>query len=99
MGCFCGERPKKWAKWLHWVEYWYNTTFQRSLRITPFQAVYGRLPPLIYYEDRDTPNSALDEQLKERDIALGALKEHLKIAQKDENECRPKEERSGIYDG
>ncbi|KAA0066054.1 ty3-gypsy retrotransposon protein [Cucumis melo var. makuwa] len=45
-------------------------------------AVYGRLSsPLIYYGDQDTPNSALDEQLKERDIALGALKEHLKIAQ------------------
>ena len=35
----------------------------------------------MYYDDRDTPNSALDEQLKERDIMLGALKEHLRIAQ------------------
>ena len=80
--CFCGERPKEWIKWLHWAKYWYNTTYQRSLGVTPFQAVYGRLPPpLVYYGDRDTPNSVLDEQLKERDIMLGALKEHLKIAQ------------------
>ena len=25
--CFCGERPKEWSKWIHWAEYWYNTTF------------------------------------------------------------------------
>ncbi|TYK14463.1 Ty3/gypsy retrotransposon protein [Cucumis melo var. makuwa] len=80
--CFCGERPKQWVKWLHWAEYWYNTTFQRSLEITPFQAVYGRLPPpLAYFGDWDTPSTALDEQLKERDITLEALKEHLKFAQ------------------
>ena len=55
---------------------------KRALGISPFQAVYGRLPPpLVYYGDRDTPNSALDEQLKKRDIMLGALKEHLRVAQ------------------
>ena len=78
---FCGEKPKEWVKWLHWVKYWYNTTYQHSLGITPFQAVYGRIPfPLIYYGDRDTPNSTLDEQLKERDLMLGVLKEHLRVA-------------------
>ena len=80
--CFCGEKPKDWMKWLHWAEYWYNTTFQRSLGVSPFQAVYGRTPPaLLYYGERETSNSSLDEQLKERDVALGALKEHLRIAQ------------------
>ncbi|TYK28538.1 transposon Tf2-1 polyprotein isoform X1 [Cucumis melo var. makuwa] len=81
--CFCGERPKEWEKWIHWAEYWYNTTYQRSLGVSPFQAVYGRSPPaLIYYGDRETPNSTLDEQLKERDITLAALKDHLRVAQK-----------------
>ncbi|KAA0062047.1 Retrotransposable element Tf2 [Cucumis melo var. makuwa] len=80
--CFCGERPKEWTNWLHWVEYWYNTTYNSSIGITPFQAVYGRLPPpLLYYGDVATLNSTLDQQLKDRDIALGTLKEHLRIAQ------------------
>ena len=80
--CFCGEKLKEWVKWIPWAKYWYNTTYQRSLGITPFQAVYGRLPPpLIYYGVRDTSNSTLDEQLKERDVALDALKEHLQVAQ------------------
>ncbi|KAA0062227.1 Transposon Ty3-I Gag-Pol polyprotein [Cucumis melo var. makuwa] len=80
--CFCGERPKEWTNWLHWMEYWYNTTYNSSIGITPFQAVYGRLPPLLlYYGDVATPNSTIDQQLNERDIALGTLKEHLRIAQ------------------
>ncbi|TYK04972.1 Transposon Tf2-6 polyprotein [Cucumis melo var. makuwa] len=80
--CFCGERPKEWTNWLHSVEYWYNTTYNSSIDITPLQAVYGRLPPpLLYYRDVATLNSTLDQQLKDRDIALGTLKEHLRIAQ------------------
>ena len=42
--CFCGERPKEWVNWLHLTEYWYNTTYQSSIGITPFQAVYNHLP-------------------------------------------------------
>lgn len=61
--CFCGERLKEWINWLHWAEYWYNTTYQSSIGVTPFQAVSGRLPPpLIYYGDMETPNSTLDQQ-------------------------------------
>ena len=96
--CFCGEKSKEWVKLIPWAEYWYNTTYQRSLGITPFQAVYGRLPPpLIYYAERDTANSTLDEQLKERDVVLGTLREHLRIAhEKNEEVCRCEEERSSL---
>ena len=44
--------------------------------------VYGRKPPsLLSYGDGDTSNSTLDEQLRERDIVLAALREHLLLAQ------------------
>lgn len=80
--CFCSEHPKEWSKWLSWAEYWYNTTFHISTGITPFQAVYGRIPPpLIYYENAGTSNSDLDQQLQDRDIALGILEEHLRVLQ------------------
>ena len=62
LGCFCGEKPKEWVKWILWAEYWYNTTYQRAIGVTLFQAVYGHLPPpLEYYGERDTTNSTLDE--------------------------------------
>ncbi|KAA0047331.1 myosin-11 isoform X3 [Cucumis melo var. makuwa] len=48
----------------------------------PFQAVYGRKPPtLLSYGEGGTSNSSIDEQLRERDIALAALCEHLLMAQ------------------
>ncbi|KAL0551121.1 hypothetical protein IC582_010203 [Cucumis melo] len=80
--CFCGEKPREWSQWLHWAEYWYNTTYHGSIGISPFQAVYGRLPPpLIQYGDMETPNSTLDQQLRDRETVLGTLKEQLQVAQ------------------
>ncbi|TYK23796.1 putative retroelement pol polyprotein [Cucumis melo var. makuwa] len=68
--------------WLPWAEYWYNTTYQKALGQSPFQVVYGRKPPaLLSYGERRTSNSSIDEQLKERDVALDALREHLLLAQ------------------
>ena len=70
--CFCRERPKQWQSWLHWAEYCYNTTFNISIGITPFQAVYGCAPlALVYYGDQPSSNSDLDQLLWERDVMLG----------------------------
>lgn len=80
--CFCSEKPKEWIKWLPWAKYWYNTTFHRALGMTPFQVVYGRKPPsLLYYGDQVTSNATLDEQLRERNMVLLSLREHLRLAQ------------------
>ncbi|KAA0057186.1 Transposon Ty3-G Gag-Pol polyprotein [Cucumis melo var. makuwa] len=80
--CFCNEQPNKWHQFIPWAELWYNTTFHSSTRTTPFQAVYGRPPPpLISYGDKKTPNDEVETMLKERDLAISALKENLTIAQ------------------
>ncbi|KAA0042358.1 putative retroelement pol polyprotein [Cucumis melo var. makuwa] len=80
--CFCNEKPKEWIKWLPRAEYCYNTTFQRALGMTPFQVVYRCKPPsLLYYGDQATSNVTLDEQLKERNLILLSLREHLRLAQ------------------
>jgi hypothetical protein len=39
--------PKKWSSWLALAEWWYNTNFHTSLKVTPFEALYGIPPPLI----------------------------------------------------
>ena len=50
--CFCSEKLKEWVNWLPWAEFWYNTSFQRALGVTPFQVVYGWKPPsLLSYGD------------------------------------------------
>ncbi|KAA0042970.1 putative retroelement pol polyprotein [Cucumis melo var. makuwa] len=71
-----------WNEMFKLAEYWYNTMYHNSISVTPFQVVYERRPPpLIQYGDMETSDSTLDQQPKDRDIALGALKEHLRIAQ------------------
>ncbi|XP_016546492.1 uncharacterized protein LOC107846699 [Capsicum annuum] len=45
--CFVDDSPHAWVSMLPWVEYWYNTAYQTSARMTLFQALYGWGPPSI----------------------------------------------------
>ena len=75
------NNQKKRDKLILWAELWYNTTFHASTKITPFQTVYRRPPPpLLSYGYKKTPNNEVDTLLKERDLAINALKEHLCVA-------------------
>jgi hypothetical protein len=38
------EQSKKWTCWLSLAQWWYNSAFHSSLRISPFQALYGSPP-------------------------------------------------------
>lgn len=46
---FVHQWPRKWYSSLPWTEYWYNTTFHSSISMTPFQALYGHLPPSVLH--------------------------------------------------
>jgi transposase InsO family protein len=45
--CFSSERKHEWAQWLPLVEWWYNTYYHTTIRMTPFEAVYGQNPPSV----------------------------------------------------
>jgi Chromo (CHRromatin Organisation MOdifier) domain len=45
--CMVFEEPRKWVKWLPLAEWWYNTNFHTSIKLTPFEALYGYSPPLL----------------------------------------------------
>jgi hypothetical protein len=34
--CLTGDCPRQWLHWLSWAEFCYNTSFQSSLRTSPF---------------------------------------------------------------
>jgi hypothetical protein len=36
------EYPRSWDKNLSWAEFSYNNSYQESLKIAPFEALYGR---------------------------------------------------------
>jgi hypothetical protein len=36
------NRPSKWEEYLHLVEFAYNNGYQATLKMSPFEALYGR---------------------------------------------------------
>lgn len=66
---------------LPWAEYWYKTSHHASIGMTPFQALYGRLPPSIpLYHVGQSPVHAIDQNLQSRDSLFRQLKENLQSA-------------------
>ena len=43
--CFTSEKP---TQWLPWAKFWFNSTYNSSTCMTPFQALNGRDPPTIF---------------------------------------------------
>ncbi|XP_060962287.1 uncharacterized protein LOC133032379 [Cannabis sativa] len=79
---FTVENPKQWSKFLCWAEYHYNTSHHSAIAMTPFQAVYGRIPPSIpTYIRGSTTVQAVEEDLLTRDDILQHLKDNLLRAQ------------------
>lgn len=80
--CFSADQPKTWVTWLHWAEYWFNTTFHSATNRTPFEVVYGRKPPTIArWGLGETRVAAVQRELLDRDEALRQLKLQLQRAQ------------------
>ena len=62
-----GEKPHTWSRWLGLAEYWYNTTYHSSIKMTPFEALYGYAPPLhVPYFPGDSNVEAVDLALRHR---------------------------------
>jgi transposase InsO family protein len=45
--CFAYEKQHQWAQWLPLAEWWYNTSYHTTTRMTPFEVVYGHKPPSV----------------------------------------------------
>ncbi|GJS91637.1 ty3-gypsy retrotransposon protein [Tanacetum coccineum] len=72
------DRPQQWVRLLSWAEFSYNTSYHSSIKMTPFQALYGRVPPsIIPYPPGSSKVAAIDELLVERNVLLRQLKENL----------------------
>ncbi|VFQ68932.1 unnamed protein product [Cuscuta campestris] len=75
---FTPEKPEKWTTLFPWVEYALNTSHHQGLKMTPFEALYGRPPPsLLPYKEGNSKVAEVDGLLSERDTLFCRLKEHL----------------------
>jgi hypothetical protein len=79
--CFASEKQHQWAQWLPLAEWWYNTTYHTTTRMTPFEAVYGQKPlSVLSYLPGTSKVQAVDQTLTVRGDILRTLKENLVMA-------------------
>ena len=79
--CVIGEKPQSWVQALPWAEWWYNTSHQSAIDMTPFQALYGYEPPTVKsYLPGSTAVATVDQDLRSRDELLTTLKKNLERA-------------------
>ncbi|XP_035541674.1 uncharacterized protein LOC118344675 [Juglans regia] len=80
--CYASSKPKVWVHWLPMAEWWYNTTYHTTTKMTPYQAVYGHPPPtLLSYILGTVTNDAANQFLNNRDQVINVLKQNLTEAQ------------------
>ena len=75
---FAADRPATWVEWLPLAEYWFNTNFHTSLKLTPFEVVYGYPPPrLMDYIVGTTKIEGVDAHLRTRQQLTSLLRQNL----------------------
>ena len=79
--CFSFEQQHQWAKWLPLAEWWYNTSYHTTSKMTPYEAFYGQAPlVLLPYTPSSSPVQAVDAVLRNRDEVLRILRENIHMA-------------------
>lgn len=80
--CMTGEKPSEWSNWLPLAEWCYNTTFHSTIQTTPYEALYGQVPPtLLPYLAGSSLVEKVDQSLQHREDLRKLLKFHLTRAQ------------------
>ena len=75
---FAVDRPSTWVEWLPLAEFWFNTNFHTSIKMTPFETLYGYPPPRVLdYVAGTTRIDVVDLMLRDRQQILSLLKMNL----------------------
>jgi hypothetical protein len=76
------DKPSKWEDYLHLVEFSYNNGYQEYLKMSPFEALYGRKcnTPVSWDNQTDRAVVGLDF-LREMEEQMIKIKKSLKVAQ------------------
>lgn len=80
--CMCGHETKEWCKWLPLAEWWYNTHYHTTIKMTPYEVVYNQQPPHhLPYLTGSSTNDVVDRSLQRREHMIQVVKLHLTRAQ------------------
>jgi len=79
--CFVSDKQTQWVKWLPLAEWWYNTSFHITTKMTPFMALYGYQPPSITsYLRENSKVQAVEHHIEHQQEVLQLLKDNLALA-------------------
>ena len=90
---FAADKPASWVEQLPLAEFWFNTNFHTSLKLTTFEVLYGYPPPrlkdyigyppprLMDYVPGTTKVEGVDAHLKSRQQLTSLLRHNLGAAQ------------------
>jgi hypothetical protein len=80
--CFSLDKQHQWVQWLPLAEWWYNTSYHMTTKMTPYEVVYGQRPPtVITYLPGTSKVQSIDTMLQGHTTTLAALKDNLHMAQ------------------
>ncbi|KAM0035631.1 putative nucleotidyltransferase, Ribonuclease H [Helianthus debilis subsp. tardiflorus] len=79
--CMSMSEPNNWIKWIALAEWWYNTTWHSTIKMSPFKALYGVDAPMhLPHIPCDTNVAALEEWFVNRENMVATLKQSLEKA-------------------
>ena len=75
------DKPSKWEDYLHLVEFAYNNGYQTSLKMSPFEALYGRkCNTLVSWDNLADRAEVGPDLLKEMEEQMIKIKKNLKAS-------------------
>jgi hypothetical protein len=76
------DKLSRWEDYLHLVEFAYNNGYHASLKMNPFEALYGRkCNTLVRWDNPDDRKVVGPELLKEMEDRMIKIKQNLKVGQ------------------
>lgn len=76
------DKQKEWGSYQSLAEWWYNSTYHRTIKLSPFEALYGYPPPQLALGS--IPKSqveAVNTLMRDRQVTMSQLKSNLIKAQ------------------
>ena len=75
------DQPSRWESYLYLVEFAYNNGYHASLKMSPFEALYGRsCKTLVSWDNLVDRVIVGPEMLKDMEEQVVKIKQNLKIA-------------------
>lgn len=76
------QRPTNWANWLPLAEWWYNSTYNSAVKMSPFEALYGVKPrPICLSSTHLSPLDAIEKFQVNREAMDHVLRDAIQVAQ------------------